>query len=232
MGKVEVPTDRRFTRPLYRIENAAWFLRVPEGTLAQWVRGRGNARPIVSSVAAEGRLLPTIPFVGLAEALVVRTLRRTDPKMSMQKIRKGLDRIKDEIGLEHALVSRRLKTDGVELFYDYAHEDSDFGELAEVISQNYVLDGVLEGQLKIIAFDDDGWADRLTLPFVPDRAIVQVRTDRAFGRPVFIRGGARLQDVLTRFRAGEPLEDVVRDFGVPIEDVLDILRGFVPQETS
>jgi uncharacterized protein (DUF433 family) len=225
-------TDRRFVQPLYTRRDASWFLRIPEGTLTVWSRANGHP-PLVTTVPSQGRNFPSIPFIGLAEALVVRTLRRTGPTtMSMHRIRKGLARIEQEIGLVHALASRRLLTDGVELFYDYAKVDSDMRELAEVIKQQYVLEGVLEGKLQIVTFGQDDWPEHLTLPFDDEREIVHVRPDRAFGQPYFINGGGRLRDVLARIKAGEPIDDVAKDFGVPMQDVLDILRGFIPEEAT
>jgi uncharacterized protein (DUF433 family) len=227
------PEDSRFTEPLYTVRNAAWFLRVPPQTLANWTYSSPGSAPLVASVPAAGRRMPEIPFIGLAEALVIRTLRRTDPhRISMQRIRKMVNKVKAEIGLENALASRRLYTDGVELFFDYASEDADYRELAEVLRQQYVMEHVVEGNLRVISFGEDGWAKKLMLPFVPDRELVRVSPQEAFGQPIFIHGGGRLQDVLTRFRVGEPLEDVARDFGVPVADVLDVLRGFVPEETA
>lgn len=40
-----------------------------------------------------------------------------------------------------------------------------------------------------------------------------------FGAPIFIRGGARVVDVVARVRAGEDPGAVAGDFGVPLEDV-------------
>lgn len=47
---------------------------------------------------------------------------------------------------------------------------------------------------------------------------------RGFGQPVFERGGARVEDVLGLFRAGEPLDVVSAEFGVPESDLQDALR--------
>jgi len=48
---------------------------------------------------------------------------------------------------------------------------------------------------------------------------------RGFGQPLFLHGGAPLDNVLARIRAGEPLEDVAADFDVPREDVQEALRA-------
>ena len=57
-----------------------------------------------------------------------------------------------------------------------------------------------------------------------DRAQVVVDPTRAFGLPIFERGGLRVDDVLERFWAGEPLEDLSVEFGVPADQLEDVLR--------
>jgi uncharacterized protein (DUF433 family) len=88
----------------------------------------------------------------------------------MQRIRPALDALEQEIGIEHALASRRLYSDGAE------HAD------------------------------------------------VVADPTRAFGAPIFERGGVRVADVLERFWAGESLDDLSEDFGVPLDQLEDVLR--------
>lgn len=47
---------------------------------------------------------------------------------------------------------------------------------------------------------------------------------RAFGQPIFIKGAVRAEDVLDRFEAGDSVSDVAHDFGVPVEDVEEVVR--------
>jgi len=46
----------------------------------------------------------------------------------MQHIRPAIDVLARELGLEYALASRRLYTDGAEVLYDYARHASDTPE--------------------------------------------------------------------------------------------------------
>jgi len=43
----------------------------------------------------------------------------------MQRVRPAIDVLARELGLEHALASRRLYTDGAEVLYGYARHASD-----------------------------------------------------------------------------------------------------------
>ena len=47
---------------------------------------------------------------------------------------------------------------------------------------------------------------------------------RGFGQPVFARGGARLKGALAMFRAGESLEVVADEYGVPVEQLENAVR--------
>ena len=228
-------TSERFDIPLYTAAEAARFLGVPTSTFATWAKGyvrRPQGRPsvigepIVTSIGGE-RGYPTVPFVGLAEAMIVAAFRRGG--VSLQHIRRAVSTIQEEIGLEHALASKRLYTDGAVILYDYAETERnrELGGLTEVISRQRVFAPVVKEYLQRIEYGRDGWAARLTSPATVEPLVV-VDPDRSFGQPIFIHGGVRVEDVLDRWRAGEPLNMVSEDFGVPPADVEAILRVALP----
>lgn len=184
------------------------------------------AGPIVTSVDAAPNEA-SIPFVGLAEGMVVAAFRRAG--VSMQHLRRAVAILEREIGLEHALASRRLYADGAQLLFDYAeHEgDAELAGLTVVVSQQKVFSAVVEEYLTRIEYGADGWAQSLVSPATPERTIV-VDPARSFGQPIFAHGAVRVEDVLDRWRAGESIAYVARDFGVPAEDVEAYLRVAVP----
>lgn len=55
-------------------------------------------------------------------------------------------------------------------------------------------------------------------------ADVVVDPDRGFGQPIFARGGARLEDALALLRAGEPLDVVADEYGMPRDQLEDAVR--------
>ncbi len=230
---MEGSIDIRLTEPLYTLPQLALYLRVPSGTLREWVRGgsRSGSRPLISSVTSDRHREAEIPFAGLAEGLVLTALRRpfrNHNPLSMQYIRKAVDVLEREMKVEHALASRRLYSDGAAILYDYAKKDDDIKVLVEVVSQNRVFGEVVQKYLELITYDHSGWASKVALPLT-ERRVVEADPDRAFGRPIFIRGAARMEDVLARIRAGDELFDVADDFGVPPEDILELLRAFIPE---
>ena len=212
--------DIRFSTPLYTVAEAARFLDVPDSTLGSWVRG-GAGRPIVTSLGAP-RGHADIPFVGLVEAMVAVAFRRAG--VSMQHIRKALALLQREVGVEHALASKRLYTDGASILYDYAKRGRDTGFLTVVLTGQGVFTPVIRDYLKRITYGADSWAARLVLPITAE-PLLEVDPRRAFGQPLFIRGGARMEDVIDRFRAGESLVDVAKDFDLRVEDVEAVIRA-------
>jgi uncharacterized protein (DUF433 family) len=162
-----------------------------------------------------GRL--TIPFIGLAEGMVLTAFRETG--LPLQRIRPALQRLDQEMGLDHALASNHLYTDGAELLFDYArsHGDKQLRLLTVVRSGQRVFHDVIDQYLKRIEYDG-GWAVRLTLP-ITDEPLLVADPMRSFGQPIFIHGAARLADVIGRIDAGEDERLVAEDFGVPLEDV-------------
>lgn len=120
----------RFIAPLYTVAEGARYLGVPQSTLSAWSHGYTNrrvgrvdtmGRPILTTVSriASNRG-PVIPFIGLAEGLVLTAMRQGG--VPLQRVRPALARLDEEVGLQHALASKRLYTDGVEVLYDYARE--------------------------------------------------------------------------------------------------------------
>ena len=79
---------------------------------------------------------------------------------------------------------------------------ADSGHAAESSSESY---------LRRIEFGPDGYARLIRLPGYRVAEVV-VDPERGFGQPVFARGGARLEDALALFRAGEPLDVAYFDY--------------------
>lgn len=230
-------TDRlRFDVPLYTVAEAARIVDVPPSTLATWAKGYvrhppGRAEvagaPVVTFVPPDRPGEPSIPFVGLAETLVLAAVRRSG--VPMQRVRPALLALQDVLGIEHALASRKLYTDGAELLFDYGESRRDTPEGRSVLNLVVVRNGqlvfteVIEAYLRRIEYTKDGYPRLIHVPAY-EHALVVVDPTRAFGAPVFERGGTRVEDVLGRFWAGESLEELSDEFGVPAEQLEDVVR--------
>ena len=224
MTTIATPTplaanDRRTTVPLFTLPECATYLQTPLSTLHAWARPKDGA-PLVTVLPASGRQA-TVPFVGFAEAFVLGALRKAG--VPMQRIRPAVKRLNDEIGLDHALVSQRVYTDGAELIFDYASSSDDDELLTVVRTGQEHLAEVIRDYLQRITYGNDGWAARLRLPAY-HHAEVTVDPTQAFGQPLVVHGGARVEDLVDRFKAGDGFAEIAADFDVPSAEVEDVIR--------
>ncbi|HVF06895.1 MAG TPA: DUF433 domain-containing protein [Frankiaceae bacterium] len=229
------PPDERFSVPLYTLREAATHLGVPGQTFSRWARGYTAPRPsgkptvsppVVTSLRGEpGR--PVVPFVGLAEGMVLAAIRRAG--VPLQRIRPALAALERELGVAHALASERLYTDGAELLYDYAGTTSDedvregLQNLVVARSGQRVFAEVVAAYLRRISYADDGWAMRVELPaYHVATVLADPRVN--FGQPYFAIGGVRVEDVLDRWHAGESWDELAGDYGIPAREIEDAVR--------
>ncbi|MGH3599657.1 MAG: DUF433 domain-containing protein [Pseudonocardiaceae bacterium] len=228
-------TDLRFDVPLYTVAEAARALDVSPTTLSAWATGylrhwpdrpAVTGAPVVTSLTPVGRGQAAIPFVGLAEGMVLAAVRAAG--VPMQRVRPALAVLAAELGVDHALGSRRLLTDGAELLFDYADnaagdEADSVRQLVVVRSGQRVFRDVIEQYLARIDYAPDGYARLVRLPGYATAEVV-ADPERAFGQPIFARGGSRVADVLGRFWAGDDLATLADEFGVPRAELEDVLR--------
>ena len=168
-----------------------------------------------------------IPFIGLAEGLVLTAMRSSG--VPLQRIRPALQRLQDEFGLAYALASRRLYTDGAEVLFDYAETGSDqvaaraASELVVVRNGQRVFNELVQAYLHRLEVSSDGYARLIHLPAY-EVANVVADSAQGFGQPIFANGGARVEDALALFRAGERLDVVAEEYGVPRDELEDAVR--------
>jgi uncharacterized protein (DUF433 family) len=228
----DASTAFRSNVPLYTTAEAARAVGVPVSTFASWAKGYVRRTPgrrdvhgeaVVTSFRAQPTE-PSIPFIGLAEGMVLSAVRQSG--VPMQRVRPALAKLQRELGIPHALASKKLYTDGAELLFEYENSKDASGVLGQLVvirNGQRVFAEVIADYLKRIDYHpEDGYARLIRLPQY--RSEVVCDPTRAFGRPIFARGGVRVADVLDRFHAGESLEELSDDYGVPAADLEDALR--------
>jgi uncharacterized protein (DUF433 family) len=227
VATMKAPDDIKFTEPLYTVTEASRYLGVPLRTFWEWVHGQDPSQPLISGVGSPRRGEPVVSFIGLSEGLVLQGFRKAG--LSLQYVRKALRALQEDatqagIDARYALASQRLYKHGARVLVDYDDEE-ETRRFFELVSKNMVFTPVVEGHLERITYGEDGWASSLILPATRSE-LVRVDPLRAAGQPLTIRGGARVVDIIDRFRGGEAPEFIGRDFGVPSEDVIELIRAF------
>lgn len=214
--------DPRLVRAIFTLRETAAYLGVPNSTVHWWARPPGAKHPLITCFPAHGRQA-TVPFIGFAEAFVLSSFRRAG--VPLQRIRPAVEVLSKEIGIEHALASKRLYTDGAEVLFDYASKsgEREVMDLVVVRTKQRQFSGVVKEYLKRIHYGGDGWADSVRLAtYAQAKVVVDPRV--AFGMPLLIQGGARVEDLVDRFQAGDSVSEIAADFSVPPDQVEDVIR--------
>ncbi|MDQ2796849.1 MAG: DUF433 domain-containing protein [Actinomycetota bacterium] len=220
-GKLIAGDDARLSRAIFTLREAAGYLDVPKSTIHAWARPTAG-KSLITVFPRRGAQA-TVPFIGFAEAYVLAAFRRAG--VPLQRIRPAVAALSRNIGLDHALASKRLYTDGAEVLYDYAarRNEDDLLELVVVRTGQHQFSEVVRDYLKRITYGGDGWASRVRLPSYQHAEVV-VDPKIAFGLPLVVNGGARVEDLVDRFVAGDSVADIAYDFDVPPEEVEDVIR--------
>src|SRR5215467_1213045 len=230
---VSLPADDpRISRGLFTVAEAAGWLGVPRSTFRNWAMGytkrgrdglRIGPRPIVLTVPSR-RGEPGVPFLGLAEGLVLNAFRRAG--VPLQRIRPALERLDQEMGLEHALASDRLFTDGVEVLFDYGArlQPASISELVTLRSGQRVFAPLVREYLRRISYADDHWATQVELPGYQHARVV-VSLELASGRPVLHPARVPVEDVVDRWIAGDSITELASGFGLEPREVEDVVRA-------
>ncbi|WP_058623708.1 DUF433 domain-containing protein [Microbacterium testaceum] len=215
-------SDRAYTTPIYTLSEAAHIIRAPASSFGRWAHGHafrqrnsrdeGWSNPILTGVRS-GRGY-TVSFNALAEGYIVESFRRAG--LPMARIRPAVEILRTELGLENALLSEKLKTDGAEILIENGDRD-----LVEVRNHQGVFRDVVDQYLRTISYRD-GFIEFLRLPTY-ERADVIVDPLRNSGQPTIARLGVRVDDVLSRLRAGDPMTDVADDFGLDEGELTSLL---------
>ncbi|MBV0896102.1 DUF433 domain-containing protein [Microbacterium sp. NC79] len=214
--------DSAYTTPLYSQSEAARIIQAPTTSFGRWAQGHtfkqrqegqwGRSAALLTGVRP-GRGI-TVPFNALAEGFIIESFRRAG--LPLARIRPAVEVLRNEIGLHNALLSEQLMTDGAEILYQNGE-----GDLVVVRNSQGVFKEVVSEYLKSITYRD-GFVSVIQLPTFE---VVDVVVDplRNGGQPTIDRIGVRIEDVLSRVRAGEPLAEVADDFALEAHEVRSLI---------
>jgi uncharacterized protein (DUF433 family) len=210
----------RFTMPLFTPIEAAEHLQIPDRTMHRWLGETAADHPLVHSVKPARRGHPSVPFVALVEAYVLRSLRNLG--LSTDKVRGAAAEIRREFANEYGLASRRIVTDGVDIFVHYLESD----ELARAGDRQIPIRNVIADYLRYITWSDaDEFPSRLTLRRY-DPAVTKVVIDPQFawGAPIVEPANVPVVAILGMWRAGEIAQVVADEYGLTVAQVEALVR--------
>ena len=205
--------------PAYSIGEAAGYLRLPKSTLRAWLLGQGAFRPVIDIADRKSRHLS---FINLVEAFVLAGIRR-EHAIPLPKVRKALGYLRRTFNTDRPLADEEFATDGVELFVEK------FGALVGATQAGQMqLREVILDRLKYVRRDTSGTPEKIILfPASKDSvaaASVVIDPRLSFGRPVLDGVGVRTSILAERFKSGELIDELAREYEASPEAIQNAIR--------
>lgn len=212
--------------PAYGIPLAAHYLSLPVATLRSWTVGRyyeteAGRKRFHPLLQLPNRKIPLLSFFNLTEAHVLSALRRQH-KISLDRIRVALKYVSKEFGIRRPLIDASFETDGVDLFVRKLGRLIDASEHGQLMLKN-----VMEAYLRRIERENNVVVrlypfTRLDQLDEPKSVLIDPRV--AFGRPVL--AGCRIPTgiIAERYKAGDSIEHLARDYDCSPLDIQEALR--------
>ena len=210
--------------PAYSVVDVARYLHIPTATLRSWLSKRSYSTkdsdqncyaPLIQRPDPDS---PQLSFINLIEAHVLHVIRRVH-NIRLDKVRRALDYLSDEIGTSHPLARVEFQTDGVDLFVESFKQlinASRSGQLAMRDTLNHLLTR--------IEWDKEGIAARF-FPFVqplteagPDKPLV-IDPRISFGRPILVGTGVPTKIIAELYDAGDSIEDIAHEYDCTVDQI-------------
>jgi uncharacterized protein (DUF433 family) len=168
-----------------------------------------------------------LSFLNLVEAHVLAAIRRRHG-VKLPKVRKALAYVSRQFRVEHPLIDQAFQTDGLDLFVEH------YGELINASREGqHEMKEMIGVYLKRIEWDASGLPIRLypftrdtqtEVPPALDPRVVVMNPAVSFGRPVITGTGIPVASIYERYRAGDSVADLARDFALGIGDIEEAIR--------
>lgn len=221
IGGEETVVIDRFTDGLLTPAETSSYLQIPQSTLHSWLRGRAAGAPLVHRVDPVNPGQPSVPFVAVAEAYVLRSLR--DLGLRMSEIREAAEAVRAAFDTPYGLVSKRIATDGVDIFVEHG-----LGDLRRARDGQAPIHEVVAEYLRYLSWEaGDEFPFSLQLRQYP--ATVPVVIDPRFGHglPVIEANRVPVKALTDLWEAGESVEDIAYEYEMEPEQVDALCRAVV-----
>jgi uncharacterized protein (DUF433 family) len=212
--------------PAYTVSEAAHYLQIPPATLRSWTLGRPypvqeGERFFEPVIVVASRLPAMLSFVNLVEAHVLDAIRR-EYKVGLPAVRNAIAYLRQELESRHPLAEQKFETNGMDLF---------IRKLDELITVSKggqrAMPEILDAYLERIEWDE-GLATKL-YPFTRQRdftqpKVIMIDPRVSFGRPVLAGTGIRTDLIAERYKAGESMDELARDYGRDRAEIEEAVR--------
>lgn len=164
----------------YSLSDAARLSGITSEKISRWVHGKsvkGGAlwTPLVPK-------LDNVNGIGFKDLIQIRFVNAfREAGVSLQHIRKALEKAVDIISSTHPFINRKFRTDGHRIYLEIAKDEND-EHLLELLEKQHVFKKILEPTFKDLEFDASGDAN-LWWPETGKNKVV-LDPKRRFGKPI------------------------------------------------
>ena len=213
-------------QPAYTVTETARHLGVPPSTIHYWNTAQDPYAALIRVPDTRQGEPMLLSFLNLAELHVLSTIRRRHT-VPMQKIRTAIEYLrqhaKRKIDELHPLTGEPLQTDDLDLFI------KKFGALANTrVSGQTALREAMEAAFQRIERNRHGIPIRL-YPFTHNSiddapSLVVIDPALSAGRPVISGTGLATEVITERYKAGESVRDLTKDYGRKEAEIEEAIR--------
>jgi len=197
-----------YKEPMLNVQDAATYLRMPASTLADW-----KQNSLVHSVTPTRRTWPTLPFVAVIEAFVLRELRQVG--FSRRQIADAAAGIREGFGDEYGLARPGIGHDnGVEIFIEVG------GDLYRASDRQQAIRDTVDSFTKCIQWRGEDPQRLLLAQF----GNVYLDPRFGWGQPTVGPMHAPLSAIAGLWYAGESLQDIADDYDMAPDEVDALMR--------
>ena len=221
---VRAAPDKTKLLPAYSLADAARYLHSNTSTLRAWLSGRGYkvceekrwSEPVLASDRAKGQ---PISFLDLVEAHVLLAIRR-GYGIPMRRFRTAMEFLRELDGDLHFLAHQDFYHDRKDLFIKVQDKLISLSERGQLVEEKIIAEG-----LKQLDYGRDGYAARFYPRFLAEQQkIIMLDPTMNFGRPCLARLGVGADAIGERFRAGEKIADLAKDYAAKPEEIEEAIR--------
>ena len=199
-----------YTDPMLNVVSAATYLDIPPSTLADWKRSS-----VIHSVRDPRRGWPTLPFVGVVEAFVLRQLRGLG--FTRRQIQDAADGARRWFGDDFGLARPGIGHDaGVEIFIEAG------GNLFRAKDHQQAIRQTVSDFHHCIEWSGED-PKRLRLARFGN---VYLDPRFGWGRPTVTPSNAPINAIVGLWYAGESLEVIAHEYDMTVHEVDALVRSW------
>lgn len=196
---------------LCNVTDAATYIAMPKSTLGTW-----KTQETIHSIPSEGHGLPSLPFVAVVEAFVLRSL--VEAGFPGRRIREAAEGARDYFNDPYALARPGIGHDGTEIFIKAGGD-----ELLRARDRQQAITETVTHFREFIRWDGKH-PTRLRLRPFGGSVILDPRF--GWGRPIIESNNVPLTAILDLWHAGEPMRTIADEFEMDRDEVERLIQDY------